>query len=492
MSPNNYRAICKPNQLIYGTGTVVVVTGWMPKERVAALLDPSQYAAIGGLVSPGAGIDYLVRNLLANPHVVRLVMLGCTRQDKASGSVDALQKFLQRGTRDGIGSDIPDEVLLNLRNRLSWGRSPDLDSLPLTVDALRQHSLPQGSELFYFPPPETKSTVYPGHLYGHRVEGKTIAETWVQIIHRIKTTGVIRPTGYDAQWQELINLTAVVTDEPEGFYFPEPNYLPCDREFVENYIPQILEDAPYQEGVKYTYAQRLRSWFGRDQIEDVIQKLIKEIDAASAVMSLWDAGGVPHEQMGHLRESGSSDHQHGGSPCLNHVWVRVVNNELSLTGLFRSNDMFNAWPSNAFGLRALQQYIRDAIAAKSDYDLKMGPLMTISQSAHIYDHVWEYADKLVAENYAKSTKSEYSDPAGNYLIEVEGGEVVVSRCVPVTGEVVNTYRDDNPLKLIRQIAADAPALQPDHAGYLGIEITKAVIAAKYNLLYTQDRAIHLD
>lgn len=462
------------------------MTGWTPALRVAALLEPSQYAAIGGLVSPGIGIDYLVRNLLANPHVTGLVLLGCTLQDKNSGSVNALEDFLSISNFSAIGSDIPRHVLARLTQSLCWLRAEDISHLPQCVLRLC-HLKPWGNEVFCYPPPEIKSTVYPGHLYGHRVEGKTIAETWVQIIHRIKTTGVIRPTGYDAQWQELINLTAVITDEPCRFYFPEPNYLPCDRDFIQSYIPQMLEDAPYQEGVKYTYAQRLRSWFGRDQIEDIIQKLIKEIDAASAVMSLWDAGGVPHEEMGHLRESGSSDHQHGGSPCLNHVWVRVVNDELSLTGLFRSNDMFNAWPANAFGLRALQQHIRDAIAARSDYDLKMGPLMTISQSAHIYDHVWEYADKLVAENYAKSTKSEYSDPAGNYLIEVEGGEVVVSRCVPVTGEVVNTYRDDNPLKLIRQIAADAPAIQPSHAGYLGMELQRASNAIKQGISYVQDR-----
>jgi len=66
------------------------------------------------------------------------------------------------------------------------------------------------------------------------------------------------------------DLMAIVTEEPDGFYFPEPNYLPCDRAFIK-YISQILDDAPYREGVKYTYGQRLRSWFKHDQIEQVIQ-----------------------------------------------------------------------------------------------------------------------------------------------------------------------------------------------------------------------------
>jgi thymidylate synthase len=70
----------------------------------------------------------------------------------------------------------------------------------------------------------------------------------------------------------------------------------------------------------------MRSWFGRDQIEQVITKLIKEIDAASAVINLWDSGGNII-----ARPGGSSDHEHSGSPCLNHIWVRVVDGELSLT-----------------------------------------------------------------------------------------------------------------------------------------------------------------
>lgn len=484
----SYQAICKPNQLIYGTGTVAIACGWMPKERVAGILDPSQYAVIGGLVS-SAGIDYLVRNLLANPQITGLILLGCTRQDKVSGSVDALSKFLRTGSCDFVGNDISQVAISTLVENLSWGRAADLEQLPIMIEALSKQPPWGGIGVrLILPPPEIKTSTAVGHLYGHRVEGRTIAETWVKIVHRIKTGGTVRPTGYDSQWQELINLTAVVTDEPDEFYLPEPNYLPCDRVFINEYIPQILEDAPYEEGVKYTYGQRLRSWFGRDQIEDVVNKLAGEVDAASAVMSLWDAGGVPHSHYQHGRVDGSSDHQHGGSPCLNHVWLRVVDGELSLTGLFRSNDMFSAWPANAFGLRALQHHIRDTIRSRSSHDLKMGPLITISQSAHIYQDCWQYADKLIAEQYGKLVKPTYSDPAGNYLIEVEPGEITVSRCLPRGGKVIATYSGSDPLKLLRAIVADAPALQPDHAGYLGIELEKAAIAVRQCVSYVQDKS----
>ncbi|MGA1625670.1 MAG: thymidylate synthase [Prochlorothrix sp.] len=497
----------KPNQVLRGQGAVVVVTGWTVRQSLAKVLNPEEYAAIGQLYSPTRGISLLLRNLLANPHIRDLVILSATKEDRNAGGCERLRDFFDQGFQAGqsdtgadcwvigaapgsasgaigyIDSDLPDTALNQVRQAVRYHFTTDLQGAIAAVRACNQRLATEGqaapwAKPQFFPLKDTKPTVFPGPRYGHRIEGKTIAETWVRLIHRIKTTGTIRPTGYDGYWQELINLVAVVTAEPEDFYFPEPNYLPCDRPFIQEYISQILDDAPYREGVKYTYGQRLRSWFGRDQIEQVIAKLMGEIDAASAVMSLWDV----------------KDHEKGGSPCLNHIWLRVVDQELSLTAVFRSNDMFSAWPANAMGLRALQQHIRDRIAADSDYDLRLGPLMTVSQSAHIYDDTWDNADRLIATQYAQLYKTQdFSDPAGNFLIELEvtdaGAEIVVTHTTSGSGEAVQTYRGKNPLRLLRQICQASPMLRPEHSGYLGMELQKAAIALKTGKIYHQDREI---
>jgi thymidylate synthase len=489
----HYKPPHKPNQLLYGTGQTAVVTGWTVKQAIAKHLSSSEYAVIGQLYSPTRGINLLIRNLLANPHVRFLVVLNATKEDRNSGATSCLLDFFEHGFVAGssdtgkhcwvIRSAIPGYIdievdasaLEHLRRSLIV---QEVDSIVAAVEVTRNFvSVAQQQEIqpwgvpLEFPMASVIPTVLPGSRYGHRIEGKTIAETWVKIIHRIKTTGTIRPTGYDGQWQELIDLMAIVTDEPEGFYFPDPNYLPCDRAFIQAYLSQILDDAPYTEGVKYTYGQRLRSHFGRDQIEQVIRKLIAEIDAASAVMSLWDV----------------KDHEKGGSPCLNHIWVRVVEGELSITATLRSNDMFSAWAANAMGLRALQQHIRDEIAARSSYDLRMGPLITISQSAHIYDDTWENVDQLIKQQYAViSQQLDYNDPCGNFLIEVIDGEIVVTQTTPGSGEVVACYSGKNPLKLLREICANSPSIRPDHAGYLGMELQKASECLKTGKLYNQD------
>lgn len=490
-----YKALYKPNQLIYGHGQTAVITGWTVRSVVAKHLQPHEYAVIGQLYSSTRGINLLIRNLLFNPHIRYLVVLNATREDKNAGAGSCLLDFFHNGFEEGLSDngrrcwvirspiagyidiEVDASALEKLRESV---KSQEAKSITEAVNFAKSHAqqdaVPPWGLPLEFPLSTVAPTILPGPRYGHRIEGKTIAETWVKIIHRIKTTGTIRPTGYDGQWQELIDLMAIVTDEPPDFYFPKPNYLPIDRSFLQEYISQILDDAPNQEGVKYTYGQRLRSWFGRDQIEQVIDKLIADPNSARAVMSLWD---VSHD---------ASDNP----PCLNHIWVRIVEDELSLTATFRSNDMFSAWPANAMGLRALQKHIWEKIYTHSTHQLRMGPLIIISQSAHIYDDCWENADSLIQSQYEKICSSrDYADPAGSFLITVQNDNIIVEHLTPGSGEVVNCFSGKSATQLYRQIAASCPSLEVEHAMYLGCELRKAEFAtsSEQGFIYEQDKPL---
>jgi len=118
----------------------------------------------------------------------------------------------------------------------------------------------------------------------------------------------------------------------------------------------------------------------------------------------------------------------------------------------------------------------------------MEPLITISQSAHIYDDTFENVDMLIQQQYAKIAKVQnFSDPVGNFLIEIEGDRIQISRTTPGSGEVIGCYSDKHALGLIRQICADVPAIDPEHIGYLVIELEKARRAIESNSIYIQDR-----
>ena len=96
-----YKPLYKPNQLIIGTGQVAVVTGWTVKNTVANKLQPTEYAVIGQLYSSTRGISFLLRNLLANPHVRSLVILNATKEDQNSGACECLLDFFRHGFNRG-------------------------------------------------------------------------------------------------------------------------------------------------------------------------------------------------------------------------------------------------------------------------------------------------------------------------------------------------------------------------------------------------------
>jgi thymidylate synthase len=519
---NKFSPVCKANQLIMGTGSIVVVTGWTLKETVAKHLEPSEYAAIGHLYSPTRGISLLVRNLLANPWVRRLVLINATKEDRNSGSVTCFHDFLERGFKLGktdtgkdcwlinsqiagyLDIEIGEEILEKLRHCLEWETMSNLkEAVAVTQKMNLLPMLPPWNDPIEIPLNEVVPNILPAPLYGHRIEGKTIAETWVKIIHRIKNTGKIKPNAYGGQWQELINLMAIVTEEPPDFYFPEPNYLPCNREFIQEYIPQMVGSqgvAPVLEErnptvrvkskvINYTYGDRLRSWFGADQIEQVINKLIADVNSARAVMSLWDI----------------KDNETKNPPCLNHIWLRVIDDRLTLTATFRSNDMFSAWVANAMGLRALQKHICEEITSRSDLKLTLGALITISQSAHIYDDCWENADRLITSQYHRICQERnFNDPAGSFVISVSQAEdtfgevsspkesvrqIVVEHMTPGSGEVINCYSGKSAKQIYQKIASDCPYLEVEHALYLGTELQKAEISLSELgvMKYQQDR-----
>lgn len=288
-------------------------------------------------------------------------------------------------------------------------------------------------------------------MYGHRIEGKTIADAWVQILYRIRTIGAIRTMTDGLQSQELINVLSVIKAEPREFFIPD--FLPITPEFIKNYCQQFLTG----NAETYTYGQRLREYFGVDQIEMAITTLAKNPDSSRVTLNLWDA---------------AQDINHPTPPCLVNIWLRVVSGELSMTAIFRSHDIYHGYVANAMGLRFLQCHIADQL------NLSIAPLMILSESAHLYSHSWDAANLTIRQEY--NNHDAYDDPAGNYLIKWDNGELVVCTHVDANGHYLRRYTGGSPAKILAQITRDNPMIQPSHAGYLGCELTKAVyLQAEY-------------
>jgi thymidylate synthase len=126
--------------------------------------------------------------------------------------------------------------------------------------------------------------------------------------------------------------------------------------------------------------------------------------------------------------------------------------------------------------------------------VKLGPLITISQSAHIYDDCFENAEKIIRTYYPKICQQrDYNDPVGSFVIAVQDDKILVEHMTPGSGEVVNCYSGKSAKQLYQQIAADCPGLQVEHAMYLGTELQKAELALsmEQEFIYEQDKAIRI-
>jgi len=152
--------------------------------------------------------------------------------------------------------------------------------------------------------------------------------------------------------------------------------------------------------------------------------------------------------------------------------------------------MFSAWPANAMGLRALQQYILDAMhwatheCWTSTHDLRMGPLIIVSQSAHIWRLFWERWQADSTSVHQKSASNGITLILQAISRSVQDDKIVVEHTTPL--EVINCYSGKSASQH-RQIAADCPKLNTQ---YLGTELQKQKFVSKQQgFVYEQDKLL---
>ena len=462
--PMKFTSLYKDQQLSIGLGAVAVavVTGWTQVEKVSPCLSAKEYCTIGNLYSGTQGLSYLIRNLLYNPQISQVVLLSATKMDSNSRSVAIAFEFLTGNFSEGVDDlgrkcwktpiggmvdgNIPFESLIALSNRLvvnTFGSIQELveyvKSLPVVIPTAKL-------EREKFPEYEiVKSTQLPAPYVGGIIRVKSVAQGFLESIYRVRTSGKLKETNHGLKWQELQNMMIVVED---NFDLPIPNYLPVDIEFLENYIPQICEDSP-ETLTSYTYGSRMRSHFGVDQVELVIEKLRNDPTVASAVISLWDV-----------------QKDRNSTPCLNHIWFRISDDRLYMTATLRSNDMFGAWCANIIGLRSLQ------ILVANQLNIFPASLTTVSLSAHIYEDCFTYVDATL-DKYRKPLF--IPDAIGNFLIQWNPTLDLIS----VTHEFPDgvkcrEYFGLEPSEILKRIIHDSPQIAPSHAGYLGLRLSECL------------------
>ncbi len=469
--------------LVNPEGDVGVVTLWSRIDQVLQLFaeltidmnpDSSRVAAVGNLY--GNGLPHLLRNLLWNPQIRHLLILG----QNLSGSREDLAQFFAAGLEPVEFLGIPSfrivgthRVIDGLVTPESYPRKPALTVLGKPTDESTRRGVseffaglsPQEvteSERIAIELPKTEIKRFPSEPRAQTILRRTPMEAWEELIFRLVRFGY-RSALKKGERIELQNVKVVI-EAPEEESDERVRELGFDPDKFRRYQERILEAAK-PDDIEYTYGNRLRGYYAYqgqtvDTLSIVIERLRENPESRHCYVSLWDTARDSTE--GH------------GCPCLVSLFFRRFDGRLTLTAAFRTHNAGDAWPENVWGLIAIQRYVAENVG------MERGALTVFSHSISLSPDALEKA-KRIAE--AKKT-DEMIDPAtrkrmprldhnGEFTVTVDdaSGEIVVQHSYQ--GVPLGEYRGRRAEQLEKQLARDCAISEISHALYLGREIARA-------------------
>ena len=222
------------------------------------------------------------------------------------------------------------------------------------------------------------------------LKARDLPDAWFQAIDAVLEHGrqwTIEHGSYEGQkrW-ELDYVTIHITHPGIRPLIPEmPAHLshvppPTTMEYVEEYLPYVMTDAPLKENELYTYGERINR-----QMEEFIRQY-----------SLYGFG----NNQACIAVAKPEDIWLDDPPCLRNLDTRIV----SIDGLrageqhalhfflyFRSWDLWNGFPANLAAIRLMQEYMAESIGVEA------GEMIVSSKGLHLYDHVWDIAKLRTAK-----------------------------------------------------------------------------------------------
>jgi thymidylate synthase len=117
-----------------------------------------------------------------------------------------------------------------------------------------------------------------------------------------------------------------------------------------------------------------------DQVQQVIDILRKDPTRRTAVMHTW----IPMRDLAKF----TPERKDTSSPCVVLVHPQLVEGRLHFNVVMKTNDLFNAWPGNAYALTELQKYIAEQLG------VEVGHYSHFSVAMQVYQEVYEAAGGL--------------------------------------------------------------------------------------------------
>ena len=179
-------------------------------------------------------------------------------------------------------------------------------------------------------------------------------------------------TVYQNPWERVLFCTK--RDANPFFHFIESLWMlngNNDLAPLTYFVKSMKDFSDDGRTLNAAYGNRWRSYFGEDQIEQIIDILTKNPDDRRAVLQMWGIKDLADKSL--------------DVPCNTNIYFKIRNGKLNMTVCNRSNDMvWGAYGANAVHMSILQEYIALAIG------VDVGVYTQISDSLHVYENkVWD-------------------------------------------------------------------------------------------------------
>jgi thymidylate synthase len=510
-----------------------ICTLWTPKDSICSKLDKKSFS-VGGQLYSKRGVNFILRNVLANPLIDHIILCGSDRSE----SGEAFLKFMKNGVDKNyrvkgdekceIHKEIGRKSLEKFRKSVKlvdMRGKVNLSELRRKIRLIKQRKRAWARAKKFKESKLQAADKFPSEKSTFNVRADYVWEAWVQILRLIMKFGSKKGMIKIGEVKELVNVIAVI--DKEDPYEPElSDIFDFNKKDIKLYFKDFY--SPKKGGESYNYGERLYAYpvglpigtfnskvnaklfheleakggkrlalrlrsgqarSGLDQLEEIYEKYKRYHDDRGLVAAIWNPW-VDNVKSGWMSDKKSQKSKiknrnlGGNVPCMVLLQFTYRSKKLHLTAYFRSNDMFDAWPRNAFALRKLQLDFAKRIGKKPGY------LTTISNCAQIYETNYKEAEKIIQKH--KESTFCMPDVRGTVIIEVKNKEIM-ARHMSEDGNVqLEEFSIDGTLpkaalKLMDILEINNVFSDRFHVADIAIELSKAEWCVKNRVPFIQDK-----
>lgn len=246
------------------------------------------------------------------------------------------------------------------------------------------------------------------------IEAKSLGEAWEKSVRTMMSSGYSRYVkAPEYQTYTMDSPMFIMVEDPLAEPRISPK-APMDIQMAEEYAKNYIEGMPkdQENSFDYTYFSRLRHYpdcpiratlpaitteeetrahvekvsGGKcvvrriDQVKEAIEIFKKDPSRRTVVLHTW----LPLRDLAKF----TLERKDTSSPCLVILHPQLVEERLHFNVVMKTNDLFNAWPGNAFAFSELQRYMAKEIG------VAVGHYTHFSVSMQIYADVYGAAREI--------------------------------------------------------------------------------------------------